>query len=342
LLRYLRIADKLPKSFNGKDQRFGGRPRMSHMTRNTAAGSEQNWREIFYTSQDGLTLYARRYGDTESLYPPVVCLPGLTRNSRDFHSLATALSSDPVRPRTVYCLDYRGRGMSDFDENWQNYSPYIELLDILDFMTMEGITGASLIGTSRGGILTMLMAVMRPSAIGAAVLNDIGPVIETAGLARIMGYAGKIPVPATWDAAAKLARDMNKRFFPHIDEREWAELARQWFNEEDGRPAPGYDAQLAHALDEIDIAKPMPEMWKQFNALSHVPVMVIRGELSDLLSAKTVAKMGKQHPRLVPVTIPGQGHAPLLRDRFSQRVIADFLRDAGEVTLPVPRAPFDA
>ncbi len=297
------------------------------MTPNTSTDI-QNWEDIYYTSQDGLKLYARRYGLAESQFRPVICLPGLTRNSRDFHSLATSLASNPARPRTVYCLDYRGRGFSRYDPNWRNYSPFIELLDVLDFMTIRGLSAVGVVGTSRGGIIAMLMAVMRPSAIGAVVLNDIGPVIETAGLARIMSHVGKIPLPFTWQEATALARDMNKRFFTQVDPEEWGELARQWFNEEKGRPAPGYDSNLAKALAEIDVSKKMPEMWPHFQALSRFPVLALRGENSDLLSVKTVSEMTARHPKLLAVTVRGQGHAPLLRDRFTQRIVSDFLRDA--------------
>lgn len=297
----------------------------------------QNWQNLYYTAQDGLKLHARHYGPQHSPFRPVVCLPGLTRNSRDFHSLATALSDNAERPRAVYCLDYRGRGLSEFDPNWRNYSPFIELLDVLDFMTIHGLKDAAIIGTSRGGIIAMLMAVMRPSSIGAAVLNDIGPVIDTAGLARIMGYAGKIPLPASWAEATALVRDMNKRFFTQIEDSEWQELARQWFNEHKGKPAPGYDSNLAKALEEIDISKKMPEMWPHFQSLTRVPVLVIRGENSDLLNQRTVTEMMRQHPSLISVTIQGQGHAPLLKDRFSQRIIADFLRDADPDLRPAMR-----
>ncbi len=301
--------------------------------------SQKNWQDITYTSQDGLKLYARRYGPEASEFRPVVCLAGLTRNCRDFHNLATALAANPARPRSIYCLDYRGRGRSEFDPNWRNYSPYIELLDVLDFMTMMSLSEAAIIGTSRGGIIAMLMAVMRPSAIGAVVLNDIGPVIETAGLARIMGYAGKIPLPHTWEEAATLIREMNRRSFTQLDDAGWLDLAHQWFNEENGRPAPGYDSNLAKALQEIDISKKMPEMWPHFKALVRVPVLVLRGENSDLLSTKTVAAMTKEHPDLIAVTIQGEGHAPLLNDRFSQRIIADFLRDTDPAPEPDYRKP---
>ena len=160
-----------------------------------------NWQDITFTSHDGLRLYARRYGRPDSVRRPVLCLAGLTRNCRDFHDIATALSNHPLYPREVYCLDYRGRGKSDCDPNWRNYTPWIEMIDTLDFMSICGLSKATVLGASRGGIIAMLMAVTRPTAIGAVVLNDIGPVIETAGLARIMGYAGKIPLPPSWEAA---------------------------------------------------------------------------------------------------------------------------------------------
>jgi pimeloyl-ACP methyl ester carboxylesterase len=304
--------------------------REGFMSAEGAPPAGQNWQDIFFSSHDGLRLYARRYGEPDAGHRPCLCLPGLTRNSRDFHSLAAALSSDPRRPRTVYSLDYRGRGQSDHDPDWQHYKVATEMQDVLDFMTQEGLSGAALIGTSRGGILTMLMAASHPEVIGPAVLNDIGPVIEADGLARIMAYAGKILVPADWEEAAALARDLNARDFTGISDAEWADIARQWFNDDGGRPAAAYDPQVVRSLEEADTSNGAPDMWPLFDALAHVPVMVIRGGNSDLLSAATVAEMEKQHPGLVSLTVPEQGHAPLLRDQVSQRAIADFLRDTDE------------
>ncbi len=289
--------------------------------------AEPEWEDIRYTSSDGLTLYARHYRSPGARARPAVCLPGLTRNSADFHDLARFLARHPSRPREVYCPDYRGRGKSDFDPDWHNYSPLTELRDVLDLIAIAGLERAALIGTSRGGIISMIMAAIRPNAIGALVLNDIGPVIETAGLARIMGYAGKIPLPGDWDEATELVRSMNMRFFTTLADADWQELARQFFGEADGRPAPGYDPNLAKALSEIDISQKIPTMWPQFEALKNVPVLVLRGENSDLLSARTVAEMADRHPRLASVTVHAQGHAPLLKDRFTLGIIADFLRE---------------
>ncbi len=295
--------------------------------------------DIFYRSQDDLLLYARKYGSDDTPGRPLVCLPGLTRNGRDFHDLAVALSTHPTQPRLVYCLDLRGRGRSDWDKDWQNYSPYVELLDVVAFLTLRGLTNAAFLGTSRGGIITMMLAVMQPSAIGCAVLNDIGPVIETAGLARIMGYAGKIPLPRDWDEAESIVRDINMRQFTAMDSAAWRKLTRQLFNEVDGRPAAAYDPNVGKALSEVDIAKPAPSMWEHFESLFQVPVMVLRGENSDLLSAATVQEMQARHPALTSVVIRNEGHAPLLLDRFSQRAISDFLVQTDRTWVPGPPLP---
>jgi pimeloyl-ACP methyl ester carboxylesterase len=294
------------------------------------SGSDQSndsAEDIFYRSQDDLLLYARKYGGDDLPARPLLCLAGLTRNGRDFHDLAVALSTHPTHPRTVYCLDYRGRGRSQWDPDWRNYSAYVELLDVASFLTLRGLNNIAILGTSRGGIITILLAVMRPSAIGCVVLNDIGPVIETAGLARIMGYAGKIPVPRDWDEAKRVVRDMNKRQFTALDDDGWDALTHQLFNEVDSRPAAAYDPLVGKALSEIDISKPVPAMWDHFDCLRQSPIMVLRGENSDLLSAATVQEMQARHPSLTPVLIRNEGHAPLLMDRFSQRLIADFLSE---------------
>lgn len=288
---------------------------------------EQNWNDIRFTSHDGLTLYARHYGDHGAPGRPVICLPGLTRNCRDFHELATFLSAHPTHRREVFCPDYRGRGQSGYDADWRNYSPFIELLDVLDLLAILGLERVAVVGTSRGGIIAMLMGTVRPNAIASLVLNDIGPVIDTAGLARIMGYAGKTPLPYDWKEAEKLVAAINQRFFTNLTSADWAALARQMFNEEDGRPAPGYDNNLGKALSEVDISQKIPDMWPQFDALTTVPVCVLRGENSDILSGRTVAEMAQRHPRFVSHLITGEGHSPLLRDRYSIGLINDFLRD---------------
>jgi pimeloyl-ACP methyl ester carboxylesterase len=288
----------------------------------------QVWEDIHFTSRDGLRLYARRYRAPRSYRKPVLCLAGLTRNSRDFHDLAVALSRGEDA-RTVYTLDSRGRGLSEHDKSWQNYVVPIEMFDALDFMTLAGIHGASVIGTSRGGLIAMAMAVAQPTSLGAVVLNDIGPVIELEGLMRISGYVGRMPQPASWKEAAELVAGLGRRSFPSVGELEWEEVARQWFSDQNGRPAPGYDPAIARTLSLKGGS--LPPLWHLFGALARVPLLVIRGENSDILGAATVAAMQERHPKCAVVEVAGQGHAPLLKDAATIGAIGQFLAavDAG-------------
>jgi pimeloyl-ACP methyl ester carboxylesterase len=272
------------------------------------------WRDIYYASFDDLRLYARHYPAPDEKFRTVICLPGLTRNCRDFHTLATYLSKHPEKPRNVYCLDYRGRGRSQYDRNWRNYTPFIELLDTLDFLTLRGLHKVGIVGTSRGGIITMLMAALRPTAMGPVVLNDIGPVIETRGLARIIDYVGRMPVPKTWPDAVTILREMNEYAFTALTDDQWEEIAKDVFDEQKGRPARAYDRKLARAVGSIDLSRPVPDLWPQFIALGQVPAFVLRGANSDLLSADTLEAMVERHPNLRTMTIPDQGHAPLLKE----------------------------
>ncbi len=284
----------------------------------------QPWRDIFYTSHDGLRLYGRHYPSTAPHRRPVLCLAGLTRNSRDFHDFAAFLV-DPANPQTrdVYTVDYRGRGRSQHDPEWRNYTLETELTDVLDFMTVAGIHDVALVGTSRGGLISLIMAAMRPTSFGAVVLNDIGPVINPEGLMRIVAYVGRIPLPSSWQEAAQLTQRLNERQFPAVPEHHWAEIAHQWFNDDHGRPVHGYDQKLGNNIAMA--TGELPTLWPQFEALSNRPVMVIRGELSDILSEETVQEMRLRHPNLQTLTVQDQGHAPLLRDRPTQIAIAEFL-----------------
>lgn len=282
--------------------------------------------DLYLTAHDGLKLHVRRYARAyASGIPrrPVVCLPGLTRNGRDFHTLALALSQDPESARDVYTFDYRGRGLSQSDPDFRNYTVPSEMQDVLDFITLAGLHGASIIGTSRGGLIAMVMAAAQPSSVGPVVLNDIGPVIEQKGLSRIAAYVGRIPLPGTWEEATKIVQEMSAKSFPGVPAGEWPDVARQWFNERKGKPAPGYDVALSNALSVLD--GPIPALWPQFEALKRVPVFVLRGENSDILSVETVDEMRRRHPALTALTVPGQGHAPLLRDGPSIEAIRHFL-----------------
>jgi pimeloyl-ACP methyl ester carboxylesterase len=280
---------------------------------------------VFVTAQNGLKLHVRSHGPRISAELPVVCLPGLARTTVDFETLAGAFASDRKAPRRVIALDSRGRGRSEYDHNPENYSLPVELGDLIAVLTALGIARAVFLGTSRGGILTMLLAAARPTAIAGCVLNDIGPVIEPKGLMRIKSYVGKLPRPASFDDAARILRGLFGSQFPKLHDEDWLAFAHRTFKQADGRLAPDYDTRLATILAGVDLEQPLPQMWKQFDALARVPVMVIRGANSDILSAATVDAMRVRHPALDVVDVPDQGHAPLLTEADVIARIAAFV-----------------
>src|SRR5689334_18628661 len=180
----------------------------------------------FITAQDGLKLHVRAYGSSAAALP-VVCLPGLARTGADFHRLASALADDAERPRYVLALDYRGRGRSEYDSNPDNYSLPVELADVLAVLTAFEIGTAIFLGTSRGGILTMLLGAARPSVIAGVILNDIGPVIDAKGLVRLKGYVGKMPLPRTFAEGAEILRRLGDAQFPEMTSEQWLDQARR-------------------------------------------------------------------------------------------------------------------
>ena len=279
----------------------------------------------FVTAPDGLRLHVRCYGRASAAGIPVVCLPGLARTAADFDALATELSRDGPHPRRVIALDYRGRGLSQYDPDPANYSLPVELADVLAVVTALEAFPAVFIGTSRGGILTMLLAAVRPSAIAGAVLNDIGPVIEPQGLMRIKSYVGKLPQPRTFEEGAEILRRLFHSQFPRLGPDDWLAAAQRGFKEENGRLVTTYDPKLATAMAAINLEQPMPALWKEFDALTHVPLMVIRGANSDILSAPTVTQMKARHPTLETFEVPDQGHAPLLAEADTISLIARFV-----------------
>jgi pimeloyl-ACP methyl ester carboxylesterase len=277
----------------------------------------------FVTAQDGVRLHVRDYGAPRARALPVVCLPGLARTAADFESLAPALSS--AGQRRVLALDYRGRGKSDFDPHPANYNLHVELADVLAVVTALGIGRAAFIGTSRGGILTMLLAVARPTAIAGCVLNDIGPVIELEGLMRIKGYVGKLAQPASFGEAAGALRQRFGSHFPKWDDADWRAFAHRTFKEEGGRIVPDYDPALATVLAAVSPERPLPPLWREFDALAHIPVMVVRGINSDILSAATVQAMRERRRGLEVVEVADEGHAPGLSDADTAGRIAAFV-----------------
>jgi pimeloyl-ACP methyl ester carboxylesterase len=300
-------------------------------------------REVRYSSQDGLSLFVRDYGDRLSPWLPVVCLPGLSRSGRDFDELARALAGQGLRPRRVLAFDYRGRGRSEWDRSGTSYAPLVEMSDVFDGMAALGIPRAAVVGTSRGGIIGMLMAVARPTTVAALVLNDIGPVIEPRGLARIKTYVGHMPAPEDWEDAERILRRLHGVQFTALTDKDWRAYTRLTWRDDNGRPAGDYDPALGRTLDAIEFDKPIANLWKEFRMLAAIPVLAIRGENSDLLSPETFAAMAAAHARLEAMTVPGQGHAPLLFQSPLIQRIANFLTSAEGAGLApdavVPREP---
>jgi pimeloyl-ACP methyl ester carboxylesterase len=290
-------------------------------TKRPADGTPGVGVSLFVTAQDGLRLHVRAYGARASAALPVVCLPGLARTAADFESLAATLSSD----RQVFAVDYRGRGKSDYDHNPANYNLQVELADLLAVLAALDIGRAAFIGTSRGGILTMLLAVARPTAIAGCVLNDIGPVIELGGLMRIKSYVGKLPQPASFRDAADVLQQRFGSHFPKWSDADWLAFAQRTFKEANGRIVPDYDVRLAITLDAITPEHPLPPLWKEFDALARVPVMVVRGTNSDVLSAATVEAMRERRRSLDMVEVADEGHTPRLIDPQTAGRIAAFV-----------------
>ncbi len=288
------------------------------------------YQDIFFAAQDGLQLYARDYpAAITSGRTPVVCLPGLTRSSTDFADLAEILSQE----RRVICPDLRGRGLSAYAPTAESYTPVTELGDVLSLMAVVGISRAVFIGTSRGGIISILTAVARPTLLAGVVLNDIGPEIAIGGLRRIAGYAGAQPPVADWSEAIEQVRQTNENQFPSFDYTDWDAMAHRVYTERNGNVVLAYDPQIGTAtragLESLGDAPP-PDLWVPFQAMANIPCHVIQGELSDILTDELVAKMLAAKPDLVVTKIPERGHAPLLDEPMALESIRALLIKADQ------------
>lgn len=271
-----------------------------------------------HLAQDGLSLYYRTYGDPLSPATPVLCLPGLTRNSKDFHRLARRLST----ARRVVCPDYRGRGRSDYAEDPRTYHPVTHINDIRHLMTVEELHGVIVIGTSFGGFLAMGMALAMPSALRAVVLNDVGPEVADTGITRIMNYVGRDNPQPDWESAVVEMKRMAPTLSLKTDE-EWLASARAtWREGDDGLLHFDWDPRLAIAVSR---ARSELDPWALFRGVTRIPVLAVRGELSDVLSVATLEHMAQEHPDLVSVTVPGCGHPPSLSEPLAVEAVDEFL-----------------
>jgi pimeloyl-ACP methyl ester carboxylesterase len=274
----------------------------------------------FTAASDGLRLHALDFGDPRSPRLPVVCLPGLSRTAEDFTPLATALAKD----RRVLALDLRGRGRSGYDGDPANYKIAVETDDVIAVMTALAVGPAVFVGTSRGGLVTMTLATKRADLLAGVVLNDIGPVVDTAGVMRIKSYVGKLRQPASFEQGADILRDISDDQFPNLTAAEWLAAAKRAWREDGGRLVVTYDPALTHTLETVSPDKPFPTLWQEFDAMGEVPLMVVHGANSDILSAATVTAMQARRPDMEVLTVPDQGHAPLLSDAHTITAIAAF------------------
>lgn len=275
------------------------------------------------TAPDGVTLYARDHAPQMSARMPVVCLPGLTRNAKDFEPVARRLSAS----RRVVCLDFRGRGQSGRADP-STYRPDQECADTLGVLDHLGIRRFGIIGTSRGGIVAMIMATRARERMAGVVFNDIGPRIDVAGLLRIRSYLGKDPQLQDWPMAVAALKATNPGL-ETLGEDEWLAFARRVFRGEDGRPRPDYDPGLLNNFpheDDIRSGK-VPELWGLLDLMAGLPAVVLRGEHSDLLSADTVAQMQAQLPGLEAVLVRNRGHVPFLDEPECEAAIDSWLAE---------------
>lgn len=277
------------------------------------------YRERTLTASDGLRLYFRDYGDSLAPGTPLVCLGGLTRNSKDFHTLALRLAPG----RRVICPDYRGRGRSEYDSDWRHYRARTTLGDVIHLLAATNLHRAVICGTSFGGLLAMALAVAAPTTLAGVILNDIGPEVNPAGMSRIFTYIGQDRPQPDWDGAITEMKSM----FPDMafqTEDGWREFAEGTFRHDaDGLLHFNWDIALAKAVAaDRDEGQ---DLWSMYRALARIPTLALRGAFSDVLSEETFARMASEKPDLVSATIPGVGHIPALTEPESETAIDDFL-----------------
>ena len=277
--------------------------------------------EHHYQANDGLSLYYRRYGSGKDA---IVCLPGLTRNSKDFHEIATQLSSRYC----VLSLDLRGRGQSDWDFDWRNYHPVTYIRDTWTLLDQLDFSRFILLGTSLGGLLAMIMASQQPERIRAVILNDVGPEADPAGYARILASFDQQFEVKNWQDAALYCERNYQAALPDMPAEFWRDFAHKNYREgEGGRPEIECDPKIGEAIRKGDlsrIAGVQVDPWETFAAIT-APCLVLRGEISDILSAEIVQRMKEVKPALKTAVIPNRGHAPLLYETESLAAIHEFL-----------------
>lgn len=281
-----------------------------------------NYIDVFYPSAAGLRLYARDYPGPTAQSPVILCLPGLTRNSKDFAQLADELQ----QTHRVICPDQRGRGRSARDTDASRYRPDQYARDMITLLNLLNIPELIIIGTSLGGLMAIMMLGAAPARIKAVVLNDIGPEVDPRGIARIAGYVGKSVVANNWEEAAQQTALINGAAFPDYVSGDWHAMARELYVQEGNLPVLDYDPLIAQG---IVAGTATPNLWPLFDKVGETPMLVIRGQTSDVLSVETLAEMTHRLPHLTSVTIACCGHAPTLNEPDARIAIRRFLGGLG-------------
>ena len=262
------------------------------------------YKDRYWNSPEGLKLHYRDY-DGPLDGPPILCLPGLTRNARDFEPVAAAFAGK----HRVIAVDFRGRGLSDPDPDPSRYEPKTYVADVLKLLDQLGIADAIFVGTSLGGIVTMLLASIEPERIAAALLNDIGPQLETAGLDRIKDYVARGVQAASFEAAATAYSSGMADIYPRWGKQQWEAFARRVLHEKDGAVRSNYDLRIAENFERDPDSAPM-DAWHLLEGLKDAPVTILRGENSDLFSSAVAERMVEELPHAELVIVPEVGHAP--------------------------------
>jgi pimeloyl-ACP methyl ester carboxylesterase len=281
------------------------------------------WEDLWFESGDGLRLHARDYAAPGADAGTLLCMHGLSRNAADFEPLAERYGD---RWRLVV-PEQRGRGRSAHDPDPSRYQVGTYVRDTLTLVDELRLERPVAVGTSMGGLMTAFLAAARPGLFRAAVINDIGPVVEATGLARIRSYVGRSAPVRTWAEAVAQVRAANGDAFPDLDGPDWETFTRRLYVEdpESGVPVPAYDPAIAQPLNqEPDSAVP-PDLWSVFDALAGVPVLLLRGERSDILGADTAAALVARLPQATLVEVPRVGHAPTLAEPVVQQALDRFL-----------------
>lgn len=284
--------------------------------------SEQPWHDGTWTSADGLKLHYRDHAGGEDHRPAILCLPGLTRNARDFEPVAAAFAGQ----WRVIAVDFRGRGDSDYARDTSTYVPLTYVADVSALIEHLALERVVTVGTSLGGIVSVLLANAMPQKIAGMVINDIGPVIEPAGLARIREYVGQGRSFPTWMHAARYLQESMGAAFPDYTISHWLRQAKRLMAlGNSGRVVLDYDMRIAEPFAAAPVDGPAGDLWPAFRALPAVPRLVLRGALSDILSAATLKAMERKISGLETLTIARTGHAPTLDEPEAQAAIARLL-----------------